>query len=60
MLQQEITNGLTALQQGSGTLVSVAQMQMTADQNFTNNLVNATTAAAKVLTPSQTITLKAA
>lgn len=42
LLQIDIQNGLTALKDASGTLTTVAQMQMTADQNFTNTLVNAT------------------
>jgi hypothetical protein len=44
MIQQEITNGLNALGSSSQTLNQIAQMQMTADQNFTNTLVNATKA----------------
>jgi hypothetical protein len=44
MIQQEITNGLTALGQSSTTLNQIAQLQMQADQNFTNTLVNATKA----------------
>jgi hypothetical protein len=44
MIQQEIQNGLTALGSASGTLNQIAEMQMRADQNFTNTLVNATKA----------------
>jgi hypothetical protein len=44
MIQQEITNGLNALGSSSQTLNQIAQMQMQADQNFTNTLVNATKA----------------
>jgi hypothetical protein len=44
MIQQEITNGLSALGSSSQTLNQIAQMQMNADQNFTNTLVNATKA----------------
>ena len=38
MIQQNIQNALA----GNGQLISIAQMQMQADQNFTNTLVNAT------------------
>lgn len=44
MIQQEIQNGLNALGQSSQTLTQIAQLQMQADQNFTNTLVNATKA----------------
>jgi hypothetical protein len=44
MIQQEITTGLSALGSSSQTLNQIAQMQMNADQNFTNTLVGATKA----------------
>jgi hypothetical protein len=42
MIQQNITNALNALGAAGTELNQIAQMQMTADQNFTNTLVNAT------------------
>jgi len=59
-IQQMIQNGLQAASSASGTLTQVAQMQMQADQNFTNNLINATKALGTTVAGGQTITLKAA
>jgi hypothetical protein len=42
MIQQNITNALTETGQAAAALNNVAQMQMNADQAFTNNLVSAT------------------
>jgi hypothetical protein len=42
MINQNITKALTALGSAGTELNQIAQMQMTADQNFTNTLVNAT------------------
>jgi hypothetical protein len=42
LIQQNITNALAETGQASSALTSIAQMQMTADQNFTNNLIGAT------------------
>jgi hypothetical protein len=44
LIQQNITNALAETGQASTALTSIAQMQMTADQNFTNNLIGATKA----------------
>lgn len=44
MIQNNITNALNALGAAGTQLNAIAQMQMTADQNFTNTLVNATKA----------------
>ena len=45
LIQQNITNALAETGQASSALTSIANMQMTADQNFTNNLIGATKAA---------------
>lgn len=42
LIQQNITNALSETGQASTALTQIAQMSMTADQNFTNNLINAT------------------
>lgn len=42
LIQQNITNALQETGQAASALTSIAQMQMTADQNFTNALINAT------------------
>jgi len=42
MIQQNIQNALAETGQASQTLTAIANMQLQADQNFTNNLVNAT------------------
>jgi hypothetical protein len=42
LIQQNITNALAETGQASQALLSIAQMQMQADQNFTNNLIGAT------------------
>jgi hypothetical protein len=42
LIQQNITNALAETGQASAALTSIAQMQMTADQNFTNALIGAT------------------
>jgi hypothetical protein len=42
MINQNITQALSALGSAGTQLNQIAQMQMTADQNFTNTLVNAT------------------
>lgn len=61
MLQQEITNGLNALGSSGTVLTNISQQQMASDQAFTNNLVNATSSAARILAGgSQTVTVKAA
>jgi hypothetical protein len=56
MIQQNIQNSLA----GDAQLIQIAQMQMNADQNFTNTLVNATAAFGRVAGGGNTITLKAA
>lgn len=62
MLQQDITNGLQALGSASTTLNQIAQMQMQADQNFANMLVNATKALGSIFAGNsgQTFRLTAA
>jgi len=42
LIQQNITNALAETGQAASALTSIAQMQMSADQNFTNALINAT------------------
>jgi hypothetical protein len=42
LIQQNITNALAETGQASTALTAIAQMQLTQDQNFTNNLINAT------------------
>lgn len=42
LIQQNITNALSETGQASSALTSIANMQLTADQQFTNNLLNAT------------------
>lgn len=54
MIQQNIQNSL----QGDAVLTQVASMQMTADQNFTNTLVNATKALGTVAGLGSGVTLK--
>jgi hypothetical protein len=44
LIQQNITNALAETGQASTALTSIANMQMQADQNFTNNLIGATKA----------------
>jgi hypothetical protein len=44
MIQQNITNALAETGQAASALTSIAQMQMNADQAFTNNLIGATKA----------------
>jgi hypothetical protein len=56
MIQQNIQNSLV----GDAQLIQIAQLQMQADQNFTNTLVNATSAFGRVVGGGNTITLKAA
>ncbi len=56
MIQQNITNSLAGDQQ----LLQIAQMQMTADQNFTNTLMNATKALGTAAGLGSGVTLKVA
>ncbi len=42
MIQQNMTNALAETGQASAALNSIAQMQLSSDQQFTNNLINAT------------------
>jgi hypothetical protein len=42
MLQQNMTNALAETGQAASALTSIAQMQVTQDANFTNNLIGAT------------------
>ncbi|SRR5713101_6194382 len=42
LIQQNITNALAETGQAASALTSIAQMQMSADTNFTNALINAT------------------
>jgi hypothetical protein len=44
LIQQNITNALQETGQASTALISIAQMQMNADTNFTNSLIGATKA----------------
>jgi hypothetical protein len=60
MLQQTIQNGLTALGQGGTQLAAISQQQMTADQNFTNTLVNATRALGTAVAGGSTFKVTAA
>lgn len=47
-LQQNMTNALAETGQAASALTSIAQMQVTQDQNFTNNLIGATKSLATV------------
>jgi len=42
MIQQNITNALAETGQAAQALTAIAQMQLSEDQQFTNNLINAT------------------
>jgi hypothetical protein len=60
LIQQNVTNALAETGQASTALMGIAQMQMTSDQNFTNNLLNATKALGTAVGGGTTIKLQAA
>jgi hypothetical protein len=60
MIQQNITNALAETGQASATLNQIAQLQMQSDQNFTNNLINATKALGLAAGSGQSLKLVAA
>jgi hypothetical protein len=60
LIQQNITNALAETGQASTALTQIAQLQMQSDQNFTNNLINATKALGLAVGSGQALKLVAA
>lgn len=58
LIQQNITNALAETGQAQQALLAIAQMQMSSDQQFTNNLINATKSLGLVAGLSSGTTIK--